>query len=193
MPQDPKLPYGNACPVLTAEKWLAGEPFVYLFGDDLLLEEKTGFFIKRLIQVFEKYQAAVVAGVQEVPWEEINRYGSVKYAPKGKIPYKVEALLEKLPADQAPSNMAQFGRFVVAPRIFKTLKKQKLSKDNELYFADLENKMAQTDLVIAEPLKKGQWLTTGDPLRWLKANIEYALKDQELKQDLREYLKSLKI
>ena len=193
LPQDPKLPYGNACPILTAEKWLNGESFVYFFGDDMLLEEETGAFLKNLIQIFEKYQAAVVAGVQEVPWEEINRYGSVKYAPSGKIPNQVEALLEKLPADQAPSNMAQFGRFVVAPRVFEALKKQKVGQNNELYFADVENTLAKSDLVIAEPVKNGQWLTTGDPLRWLKANVEYALKDQEINQDLKEYLKSLKI
>lgn len=193
MPQDPKLPYGNACPALTAEKWLKGEPFVYLFGDDLLLEKKPGEFVKKLIEIFNKYQAAIVVGVQEVPWEEINRYGSVKYASKGKIPNRLEGVMEKLPADKAPSNMAQFGRFVVSPRVFEALKKQGLAKDNELYFADLENHMAQNDLVIAETIKNGQWLTTGDPLRWLRANIEYGLVDPAIQKDLREYLKSLKI
>ncbi len=193
LPQDPKLPYGNASPVLTAEKWLKGEPFVYLFGDDLLLEEKTGEFLKKIIKIFEKYEAAVVAGVQEVPWEEISRYGSVKYASDKKIPHRIEAMLEKMPTDKAPSNMAQFGRFVVAPRVFKTLKTQGLSKDNELYFADLENNLAKIDIVIAEPVKNGQWLTTGDPLRWLKANIEYALKDPDIRGELREYLKKLKL
>ena len=193
LPQGSELPYGNASPVLASEKWLAGEPFVYLFGDDLLLEPKPGEFITDLIKTFNRYQPSVEVGVQEVPWEEINRYGSVKYSPKAKIPNQVEAVLEKLPADQAPSNMAQFGRFVVSPKIFKVLKEQGLAKDNELYFADLVNKMAQIDLVIAQKVKNGQWLTTGDPLRWLKANIEYGLKDENISKELREYLKTLKI
>lgn len=193
LPQDPKLPYGNACPALTAEKWLDKEPFVYLFGDDLLLEKKPGEFVKRLIEIFDKYQAAIVAGVQEVPWEEINRYGSVKYAPKGEIPNRLDGVMEKLPANEAPSNMAQFGRFVVGPRVFEALKKQGLAKDNELYFADLVNHMAQNDIVIAETVKNGQWLTTGDPLRWLRANIEYGLVDAAIQKDLKEYLKSLKV
>lgn len=191
LPQDPKLPYGNACPALTSEKWLAGEPFVYLFGDDLLLEPKPGEFIADLIKIFNRYQPSVVVGVQEVPWGEINRYGSVKYSPKAKIPNQVEAVLEKLPADQAPSNMAQFGRFVVSPKIFKVLKEQELAKDNELYFADLVNKMAQIDLVIAQEVKNGQWLTTGDPLRWLKANIEFTLKNPDINGEFKEYLKNL--
>lgn len=195
MPQDPKLPYGNACPALTVEKWLDKEPFVYVFGDDLLLEKTPGEFVKKLITVFDEYQAAIVAGVQEVPWEEINRYGSVKYTTnnKSKVPNQLEGVMEKLPADQAPSNMAQFGRFVVSPRIFDVLKKQGLSKDNELWFADLVNYMAQNDIVIAETVKNGQWLTTGDPLRWLRANIEYGLVDSTIQKELKEYLKSLKI
>lgn len=193
LPQDPKLPYGNACPALTAGKWLNKEPFVYLFGDDLLLEKTPGEFIKKLITIFDKYQAAIVAGVQQVPWEEINRYGSVKYASKGEIPNRLDGVMEKLPADQAPSNMAQFGRFVVSPRVFDVLKKQGLSKDNELWFADLENNMAKNDLVIAETVENGQWLTTGDPLRWLKANIEYGLVNLSIQKELKEYLKSLKI
>jgi len=193
LPQDPKLPYGNACPALTSEKWLNKESFIYIFGDDLLLEKTPGEFVKKLITIFDKYQAAIVAGVQQVPWEEINRYGSVKYAPKGKIPNRLDGVMEKLSADEAPSNMAQFGRFVVSPRVFEALKKQKIGKDNELYFADLVNYMAQNDIVIAETVKNGQWLTTGDPLRWLRANIEYGLVDPTIQKDLKEYLKSLKI
>ena len=193
MSQDSKLPYGNACPALTSEKWLNKEPFVYIFGDDLLLEKKPGEFVKKLITIFDKYQAAIVAGVQQVPWEEINRYGSVKYAPKGKIPNRLDGVMEKLPANEAPSNMAQFGRFIVSPRVFEALKKQKIGKDNELYFADLVNYMSQNDIVIAETVKNGQWLTTGDPLRWLRANIEYGLVDPAIQKELKEYLKNLKI
>jgi len=193
LPQDPKLPYGNACPALTSEKWLAGEPFVYLFGDDLLLEPKTGEFVADLIKTFNRYKPSVVVGVEEVPWEEIGRYGSIKYLTKAKVPNQVESVLEKLPASEAPSNMAQFGRFVVSPKVFQELKKQNLGKDKELWFADLVNKMAKVDLVIAQKVKKGNWLTTGDPLRWLKANIEYGLKDKNISQELRQYLKNLKI
>jgi len=193
IPQSINLPYGNAAPVIAAEKLINKEPFVYIFGDDLLLEEKPGSFLKELISIFEKYQPAIVLGVQEVPWEEIYRYGSVKYRQNGKIPHKVEEVLEKLPADQAPSNLAQFGRFVVSPMVFDLLKEQKLGKDNELYFADLVNNLAKKELVIAEPVKNGQWLTIGDPLRWLKANIEFALKNNDTDGELQEYLKKLKI
>ena len=193
IPQPTDLPYGNAAPVIAAEKLINKEPFVYIFGDDLLLEEKPGSFLKELINIFEKYQPAVVLGVQEVPWEEIYRYGSVKYRQDSKVPHEVEEVLEKLPADQAPTNLAQFGRFVVDPMVFDLLKEQKLSKDNELYFADLVNNLAKKELVLAEPIKNGCWLTTGDPLRWLKANIEFALKNPDINGEFREYLKKLKL
>lgn len=193
IPQTIDLPYGNAAPVIAAEKLIAGEPFVYIFGDDLLLEEKPGSFLIELINIFEKYQPKIVFGAQEIPWEEIYRYGSVKYRQNGKIPHEVEAVLEKLPADQAPSNFAVFGRFIVNPMVFDSLKKQKLGKDNELYFPDLVNNLAKKELVIAEPVKNSQWLTTGDPLRWLKANIEFALKNPDINGEFREYLKNLKL
>ncbi len=192
IPQTGDLPYGNASPVMAAEKLIAGESFVYVFGDDFLLEDKPGQFLRKLIKIFERYQAAIVLGVQEVPWSEIYRYGSVKYHQKGKIPHQIEAVLEKLPAEKAPSNFAVFGRFVVSPIVFDSLKKQKLGKDNELYFADLINNLAQKELVIAEPIKGGKWLTTGDPLRWLKANIEFALKKSDTNGEIRKYLKNLK-
>ena len=191
IPQTIDLPYGNAAPVIAAEKLINKESFVYVFGDDLLLEENPGKFLIKLINIFEKYQPKIVFGVQEIPWEEIYRYGSVGYRQNGKVSHEVEAVLEKLPADQAPSNFALFGRFVVNPMVFDSLKKQKLGKDNELYFPDLVNNVAKEELVIAEPIRNGQWLTTGDPLRWLKANIEFALKNNDADGGLREYLKKL--
>lgn len=96
--------------------------------------------------------------------------------------------MEKLPADQAPSNVAQLGRFVVSSKIFSVLAKQKLSYDNELWFADAVNTLAKQDVVIAEPVKNGEWLTTGDPLWWLKANIKFGLKDKTLSKELKKFL-----
>jgi len=184
LPQPKNLPYGNASPLLAAQAFIGNDPFAFMFGDDLVLEEQTGYFVKHLVETFEKYHPGVVLGVQEVPWEEINRYASIKYKDHPQVPNQAEDVLEKLPKEEAPSNMAQFGRFVVDPKIFKVLEKQELSLTNELYFSDAVNTLAHTDIAIAEPLTRGKWLTTGDPLRWLKANIEYALKDPTLKEEI---------
>ena len=163
-----------------------------MFGDDLTVEPNPGQYLKEMIGTFEKYSPAVLLGGQYVPWEEINRYGSMKFVEDEKYPQRVVAVLEKLPADQAPSNFAQGGRFVVSgAKIFEVLSKQGLSRDNELWFADANNTLAQTDVVMAQEIKDGTWMTTGDPLRWLKANIAIALKDPEYSNDLSEFLNSL--
>jgi len=156
IPQSPRLPYGNASPLLAAKAFLAKEPFVYMFGDDLILEDKPGNYLAHLIKVYQKYQPAVVLGAQKVPWSEINRYASIKYLQDKKYPHRAIEVLEKLPADQAPSNIAQLGRFIVSPKIFSVLAKQELSRGNELWFADAVNTLAKQDVAIAEPIKNGQ-------------------------------------
>lgn len=187
-PQDPKLPYGNASPILSVKDFVGDDPFVYMFGDDLVIEEKPGNYLSCLIKIYQQYQPAVVLGAQEVAWEEIDRYASIKYVTDPKYPNRAVEVLEKLPPDKAPSNVAQFGRFVVSNKIFPVLAKQGLSRDNELWFADANNTLAREDVVIAEPITSGEWLTTGDPLRWLKVNLVLALKNPDLSADIKEFL-----
>jgi UTP--glucose-1-phosphate uridylyltransferase len=187
-PQDPQLPYGNASPILSVKSFVGQDPFVYMFGDDLVIEEKPGNYLSHLIEIYQKYQPAVILGAQEVPWEEIDRYASIKYLNDPKYPNRAIEVLEKLLPDQAPSNMAQFGRFVVSNKIFPVLEKQELSRDNELWFADANNTLAKEDIAIAEPITNGEWLTTGDPLRWLKVNLALALKNPDLSADIKEFL-----
>ncbi len=190
IPQPPCLPYGNASPVLAAESFVGQDPFVFMFGDDLVLEKKPGNYLCHLIKIFEKYQPAVVLAAQKVPWQEIDRYASIKYVKDKKCPNRAVAVLEKLPAKEAPSNIAQFGRFVVSTKIFSVLAKQKVSRLGELWFADAVNTLASQDVVIAEPIKNDQWLTTGDPLRWLKANLEFGLKREGFQPELKKFLKA---
>jgi UTP--glucose-1-phosphate uridylyltransferase len=187
-PQDPKLPYGNASPILSVKKFVGNDPFVYMFGDDLVVEKKPGNYLTSLINTYQKYQPAVILGAQKVPWEEIDRYASIKYIDDPQYPNRAVKVLEKLPPDKAPSNMAQFGRFVVSNKIFPVLAKQGLSRDNELWFADANNTLAKEDVAIAKPITSGQWLTTGDPLRWLKVNLVLALKEPKLSADIKNFL-----
>ncbi|MGI5840679.1 MAG: UTP--glucose-1-phosphate uridylyltransferase [Patescibacteria group bacterium] len=192
--QSSDLPYGNASPLLASREFIGQESFVYMFGDDLTVEPTPGQYLKELINTYDKYQPAVLLGGQYVPWEEINRYGSMKFIEDKKYPQRVTAVLEKMEPNQAPSNFAQGGRFVVSgAKIFPVLDKQRLSRDNELWFADANNTLAQTDVVMAQEIKDGTWLTTGDPLRWLKANIALALQDPDIGPSIKDYLKSLHI
>ncbi len=186
------LPYGNATPLLCVKNIIEkDEPFVYMFGDDLVLSKVP--CTKQLIQVFQKTNPTAMLAVQETPREEISRYATVKYKKGTKI-NQISEILEKLPPEKAPSNMAQFGRFIftydVIQKAIDHYKAGKFGKDNELWVADLLNELAKTKKVIAQPIE-GKWMTTGDPLRFMKAAVEFALAREDIGPDFKNYLKSL--
>lgn len=185
--QHKRYPYGNATPLLCAAPLIDDdEAFVYMFGDDLTISEKP--VTRQLIDVYEKEEPEVVLGVQEVPDEEVERYGTVKYKDKAKS-YEIEAGYEKLPAEKAPSNMALFGRFVFSSKIIKEAQKTPTGKDGELWAMDIVNSLAQRgDRVIAQPIE-GKWHTTGDPLRYLKTSVEFALRRDDIGDAFKKYLK----
>ncbi len=188
--QKKHLPYGNATPLLVVKDLIDdGEAFVYMFGDDLTLSNIP--VTKQLIDVYEQYHPSAVLGVQEVPDAEVQRYGTVKYKQNSDIPNEIEAGYEKLSAQDAPSKMAQFGRFVFSYDVIEEVQKTPTGKDGELWVIDILNRLAQENKsVIAQPIE-GEWLTTGDPLRYLKATVKFALMREDLSNDFKTYLQSL--
>lgn len=188
------LPYGNATPLLCVKNIIdRDEPFVYMFGDDLVMAKIP--CTKQLINVFYKHNPVAAIAVQETPKEELDRYGVVKYK-KGTTINQITEVLEKQPANKAPSNMAQFGRFVLTRKVIKTaedwVQAKKFGKDNELWLADLLNDLAKSEKIIAQPIE-GKWLTTGDPLRYMQTMVEYALARKDLSAAFTEYLKNLNL
>jgi UTP--glucose-1-phosphate uridylyltransferase len=190
--QKKNLPYGNGTPILCAAPLIDDdEAFVYMFGDDLTIAKTP--VTKQLIRVFNREKPSAVLAVQEVPDEEVERYGTVKYKRKAKYKYEISSLLEKMPLGKNPSNMAQFGRFVFSYDVIKQVKKTKLGINNELWMADVLNNLAKRGKkVIAQPIK-GEWLTTGDPLRYMKAQVQFALKRSDIGDDFAKFLKELKL
>lgn len=187
------LPYGNATPLLCISEIIGkDEPFVYMFGDDLVLGKQP--CTKQLIDVYYKHRPAAILAVQKTPKEELERYGTVKYQKGTKI-NQIEEILEKMPADKAPSDMALFGRFIFTHKVIKTakdhLKKGCFGKDNELWVADLLNDLAKKDKVIAQPIK-GKWMTTGDPLRYMKTMVEFVLARKDIGPEFAKYLNGLR-
>ncbi|MFA6185390.1 MAG: sugar phosphate nucleotidyltransferase [Candidatus Shapirobacteria bacterium] len=187
------LPYGTGSPVLAAKKFIGNDDFAYFYGDDFILETTPGQLLSKMISKFYQYQASAILAVQKVPMEEIYRYGSIKYINDPNYPNRMSEILEKLPADQAPSNSVNIGRFIASNKILKNIDINKLSRDNELWFTDALTKLAQSNIVLTQSTQDSLWLTTGDPLRWLKANISTALQDPTLKDDLSSFLKTLSV
>ena len=192
--QPENLPYGTGSPLLAAKEFVGSDPFVYMYGDDLTVEAVPGQFLSKMIATFEKYQASEVIAVKDVGKEEISRYGSAQYIDDPNYPHRISAMLEKLPADQAPSTFGQGGRFVLSNKIIEILENQSTGLGNELWLADANNNMAKNGIVLTQSFEgQEDWLTTGDPLRWLQANIIVALQDPKYKDDLTQFIKSLEI
>jgi len=192
IPQTANLPYGNGSPIIAAKEFIGQDDFVYMFGDDLTVEPVAGAFLTKMIATFEQYNPSSVIAVKDVGKEEIERYGSAQYIDDPKYPHRISAMLEKLPADQAPSTFAQGGRFVISNKVIDILEHQETGKGNELWLADAQNYMAKNDVVLTQAFEgEEDWMTTGDPLRWLEANIAMALQDPKFKDDLLQFIKNI--
>ena len=184
------LPYGNATPLLAVKDLIDDqEAFVYMFGDDMTIAKTP--VTKQMIDVFEREQPAGVLAVQEMPDSEVHKYGTVRYKTDGKYKYEIDELIEKAPLGKNPSNMCQFGRFVFSYKYIEEAEKLQTGLGGELWIADMNNNLAkQGERIIAQPID-GEWLTTGDPLAFLKTTIRFALERDDLSKDLRSYIKEL--
>jgi len=187
-PQDKDLPYGNGSPILAAKKFLKkGESFVYMFGDDLTISNIP--VTKQLMDVFEEENPKAVIAVQEVPLKEVSKYGIVAYKENPESKYEISGLTEKPTMEDAPSQMAQFGRFVLSYDVVKEAEKRVLGKGNELWLADILNNLAKRgEKIIAKPIE-GEWLTTGDPLRFTEATLKFAMQRPDIKDELIDFIK----
>jgi len=182
------MPYGNGTPLLCAKSLISpGEAVVYMFGDDVVKSNTP--CTKQLIDAFHKYQPAGVIAVQEVPPEEISRYGVPKLKP-GSERNELEYIVEKPSPAYAPSNLAQLGRFVFTHKIIEILENLDLGKGGELWLTDAIDRLAATDSVIVHPIE-GKWFTTGDPLRFLQTTVEMALDRPDLGAKFAAYLRGL--
>jgi UTP--glucose-1-phosphate uridylyltransferase len=187
-PQTQAFPYGNGSPILVSQSFIGSDPFVYLYADDLVIEPQPGAYLSSLISTFNRTHASAVCAAKEVPHQQISAYSSVKFKPNSPIPDQMESVVEKPLPEAAPSDCCLFGRFVFSPEIINILKNTPVSK-GELWLTEAINHLAQTHTVIAECLPPGtDWITTGDPLNWLKANLTLALKDDRFSESIRHLL-----
>jgi UTP--glucose-1-phosphate uridylyltransferase len=182
-------PYGNGTPLIVARPHIPeGEGFIYSYGDDILKTRKP--FARQLIETHNR-AGALVAGVQEVPWEDVVRYGIVEFK-EGAEDYLMADVVEKPPRQEAKSNLAMFGRFLLSTEVIQILSEIPLGKSNELWLTDaVREYIRRGGRVFAEPVKDGEWLTIGDPVNYLKTLLEYALSDPELKAALEPRIRAL--
>jgi UTP--glucose-1-phosphate uridylyltransferase len=181
-----KGPYGNGTPVLSAASLVEDEPFIYVWGDDLVKSKVS--FTKQMVEDYDK-TGSLMIGVQEVPMDQVDRYGIVKLKP-GTM--RIEDIIEKPSIDQAPSCLADFGRMILNQDIIDILRKTALGKGNELWIVDaIRTYIKNGGEFYAKKVDGGKWLTTGDPMNYLKTILEYAIDRKDMNGELVEYFKDL--
>ena len=177
-------PLGSGHAIKLAKSFVGNEPFAVLYGDDLMKSDIP--VLKQLINVYEKYDANVI-GVQEVDKNLVYKYGIIDFENENKI----KSIVEKPNIDEAPSNFAGLGRYIVKPEIFEELEKLDKGKSDEYQFTDgMLNLMKKQDFYACK--FKGTYYDIGNQLGYLKANIAYALDREDLKKNLLEFLKEIK-
>ncbi len=189
--QKEALGLGHA--VLTARELVGNEPFAVLLADDVIDAEVPA--LKQMMGVFEQTQCSVIA-TQIVEGEAISAYGVLDVKPadghSGGRLYEVLNMVEKPSLEEAPSNLAIIGRYILTPAIFDVLTKTPVGKGGELQLTDALRLLLKQEKVYAY-VYEGKRHDAGDKLGFLKATIEFALKRDDLGGPFRDYLRTLKL
>ena len=153
-----------------------------------IIKSKTSF-AKQLVATHNE-TGALVAGVQEVAWEDVVRYGMVEF--KDDETREMKDVVEKPSREEAKSNLAMFGRFLLSTDVIQILSEIPLGKANELWLTDsVREYIRRGGRVVAQPVVDGEWLTIGDPVNYLQTLIEYALEDAEIRAALEPRIRRL--
>ena len=188
--QKEALGLGHA--VLMSRAAVGAEPFAVMLGDDII--DSPVPCLQRMVELFEKLQASIIATC-EVPMSQISSYGVIRGYPvegfDGRV-YRVQDVVEKPPASEAPSNLAIIGRYILTPEIFGILENTRSGKGGEIQLTDGIRLLLEQQPVYAYMID-GTRHDAGDKLGFLKATVEFALKRKDLGDAFRSYLKQLKL
>jgi len=182
-----KEPKGLGHAIWCARKFIGDEPFAVLLGDDIVQAEKP--CLKQLIEQYDQYKESII-GVKTVPNNDVSRYGIVDGDLVSDGLYKVSNLVEKPKKEEAPSNLAIMGRYILNPRIFEILTNQKPGAGGEIQLTDAIKGLNQYEAVYAYDFE-GIRYDVGEKIGFIKTVTEFALQREELKGDLLKYLTDL--
>ena len=186
--QKEALGLGHA--IMMARAAVGSEPFAVVLSDDIIDSQIP--CLKQMMDLFEKLQSSMIATC-EVPDEDVSHYGIIRGYPledHGGRVYRIQDVVEKPRIDDAPSNLAIIGRYILTPEIFPALEKTGAGSGNEIQLTDAIRRLLEQQPVYAY-MFEGTRYDAGDKLGFLKANVEFALKRDDLGSQFREYLKSL--
>lgn len=179
-----KEPKGLGHAVWCARKFIGNEPFAVLLGDDIVQAETPG--LRQLIEQFEETESSIV-GVQQVADYETDRYGIVDPITIEGRRYQVNSFVEKPKMGTAPSNLAIMGRYVFTPELFQFLDKQEVGAGGEIQLTDAIQMLNEVQPVYAYDFK-GKRYDVGEKMGFIQTTIDFALQNEEMKDELLEYL-----
>lgn len=171
--------------ILCAKDFVGNEPFAVLLGDDIIDSERP--CLGQLLDVFNERKGSVLA-LEKVPMENISSYGCVEANLLGGCTFQVTNMVEKPAREDAPSDMAIIGRYILTPRIFEILEKQEPGKGGEIQLTDAILKLSREESVYG-CLFEGLRHDCGDKLGFLRATVDMALKRDEFRGEFEAYLR----
>ena len=181
-----KEPKGLGHAIHCAKSFIGNEPFAVLLGDDIV-DAKVPC-LKQLINTYDEYKTTVL-GVQEVAKEDTDKYGILDVKHIEDRVYKVKDMVEKPSVEEAPSNIAILGRYIITPEIFNILENQEPGKGGEIQLTDALQTLATKEAIYAYNFE-GRRYDVGDKLGFLEATVDFALKRPELRDEFMEFLKN---
>ncbi|MCI8859421.1 MAG: UTP--glucose-1-phosphate uridylyltransferase GalU [Lachnospiraceae bacterium] len=182
-----KEPRGLGHAILAAQHFIGDEPFAVLLGDDVVVSKQP--CLGQMLDIFREYQTSIL-GVQTVEHEVVDKYGIIAGKQVDDRVYKVNDMVEKPSLEEAPSNVAVLGRYIITPEIFRFLETQDAGKGGEIQLTDALRRLAKEQAMYAYDFK-GRRYDVGSKTGFIQANIEFALRREELREDMKEYLQRL--
>ncbi|WP_416327453.1 UTP--glucose-1-phosphate uridylyltransferase GalU [[Eubacterium] hominis] len=186
-----KNPRGLGHAVLCAKSFVGDEPFAILLGDDIVVNKGGKTATQQLVEAYESFGGSVV-GVQKVADSQVHKYGIIN--PKENLTQRcasVQGFVEKPKFEDAPSNFAILGRYVLTPKIFELLETQAPGKGNEIQITDAIDRLTREENVFAYDFE-GNRYDVGDKIGFLKAQIDFALDRDDLRDSMIQIIQDLK-
>ena len=187
-----KEPKGLGHAILCAKSFIGDEPFAILLGDDVVVNKHSKPALQQLIDAYQQVHASVV-GVQTVPLEAVHKYGIVRpsasHPANGRL-VKLTDMVEKPKQEEAPSQLAVLGRYVLTPEIFELLETQGTGAGGEIQLTDAIKRLMDRQAVYAYDFE-GVRYDVGDKFGFIKATIDFALDRPDLKDQVQLYISAL--
>jgi UTP--glucose-1-phosphate uridylyltransferase len=183
------IPLGDGHAVMCASHLIRDdEPVLVMFGDTLYDSPVSP--VKQVMDVYEHYGDAVI-GLSEVEHKDVSQFGVIDGLDLGDGIYEIKKFIEKPPVEDAPSNLVQVGINIITPEIINILRLMKSGKSGEIRLADAYDVMLEQGRLLYGKKLDGEWLDTGNKFNLIKANIKMGIKDAEIGEELKEFLRKI--